>query len=273
MWKAIIFGGGNDDLELYFLDVGQGDSELVVLPGNVKLLIDGGPDSKVLDKLSDIFTPIDRYIDLVILTHPQTDHFGGLIDVLKTYKVGVFINNGREGTAKAYDNLKTAVEKNGAQHLVLKAGDAIKHNGATFKVLSPPRKNPASKELNDTSLVMLFSAGDGLKVLYAGDIGFGVEKELLAKYDLDVDVLKVGHHGSKYASGKSFLSEVSPAVSVIGVGKNSYGHPTKETLTRLASVGSQIYRTDLDGIVKLTFNGQKLRVYKSPSQKYPQAAL
>lgn len=258
---AVIADGTAKNTELYFLDIGQGDSQFVVLPGGVQILIDGGTGPRVLDKLAKVMPPYDRYIDLVILTHPQLDHFGGLIDVLKTYQVGAFIDSGREGTAKAYGDLKTTLEKNGARHVVLKEGDAIKYDGAVFKVLNPSRKNLISKELNDTALVMLFEK-DGLRVLYTGDIGFNVEKELLTKYNLSAQVLKVGHHGSKYSSGKDFLAEVRPTVSIIEVGKNTYGHPTKETLTRLANAGSQVYRTDLDGIIKLIFDGKKLMVYR-----------
>lgn len=261
VWHSILFAGGAENLELYFLDVGQGDGQLVVLPGGVQILIDGGTGPQVLSQLEKVMPPHDRYIDLVVLTHPQMDHFGGLIDVLKTYQVGAFIDNGREGTAKAYSDLRAVLEQNGARHLVLQAGDVIKYSGAEFKVLNPNKNTLVSKELNDTSLVMFFKK-EGLRVLYTGDIGFNVERELVAKYDLNADVLKVGHHGSKYASGKDFLAEVSPAVSIIGVGKNSYGHPTKETLARLANAGSQIYRTDTDSIIKLTFDGKQLKVYR-----------
>lgn len=258
---AAIADGTAKNTELYFLDIGQGDSQFVVLPGGVQILIDGGTGPRVLDQLAKVMPPYDRYIDLVILTHPQLDHFGGLIDVFKYYRVGAFIDNGREGTAKAYGDLKAALEKNGARHLVLKAGDVIKHDGAVFKILNPSRKNLASKELNDTSLVMLFEK-DGLKALYTADIGFDVEKELLAKYNLSSQVLKVGHHGSKYSTGSEFLNKVKPKVSVIEVGKNNYGHPTAEALNRLARAGGLLLRTDRDGTVKLVFDGQKLLVYQ-----------
>ena len=96
IWGLIVFEPINKNLQVYFLDVGQGDSELVILPNGPKVLIDGGPNNKVINELASVLRPTDRYIDLVILSHPQTDHFTGLIDVLKRYQIGAFIFNGRE---------------------------------------------------------------------------------------------------------------------------------------------------------------------------------
>ncbi len=101
----------------------------------------------------------------------------------------------------------------------------------------------------------------GLRALYTADIGFNKEKELLRKYDLSAQVLKVAHHGSKYATSREFLKEVNPKVSVIGVGKNNYGHPTNELLSRLRAAASKIFRTDKNGTVKILFDGEKLRIY------------
>src|SRR3989344_5226187 len=108
VWQRILVSAFcDDDLKLYFLDVGQGDSEFVVLPGGVKVLIDGGPpNGRVLGALDGILSPTERYIDLVIMSHSQLDHFGGLIDVLGRYKVGAFLWNGRDGTTEAFENLK-----------------------------------------------------------------------------------------------------------------------------------------------------------------------
>ena len=106
VWQAILFGGGAENLELWFLDVGQGDSQLVNLPGDVQILIDGGKGPKVLNELAKALRPTDRYIDLVVATHPDFDHYGGLIDVLKTYEVGAVITNGLSGKAKAFGVLQ-----------------------------------------------------------------------------------------------------------------------------------------------------------------------
>src|SRR5689334_7001064 len=112
VWSAVALQANADGLNIYFLDVGQGDSSLIVLPGGAKILIDGGPANKsVFGELEKVLSPSDRYIDLVMLTHPQLDHFGGLIDVLKRYRVGAFIYNGRDGTAQAWPYLKEIVSE------------------------------------------------------------------------------------------------------------------------------------------------------------------
>jgi len=262
VWHSIIFGGLNKNLEAYFLNVGQGDSELVILPGNVKILIDGGPNNKVIANLSQILPATDRYIDLIILSHPQADHFTGLIDVLKRYKVGAFIYNGRSGTASSWQELTEAIKKNRVPSIALVEGDKIRYQKNNLSFLSPGKKELESKELNDTVLVMLLE-NPWAKILFTGDIGFKIEKRILEKYNIKADVLKVSHHGSKYSSSEEFLKEALPKLSIIEVGKNSYGHPTKEVLNRLASVESKIFRTDKDGLVKITADRGRLLIFKS----------
>lgn len=251
VWRTIILAKSSDILEIYFFDVGQGDSELIVLPGGVKILIDGGPNKKVLDDLAKILRPTDRYIDLVINSHPHPDHFIGLIDVLKDYEVGAFIYNGRDGGIPAWEELLKTADKNKAPGLVLAAQDKIHYQDNEFDILSPDKNFFNKDDLNETSLVALLKS-QNFKALFAGDIGAGPEKYLAAKFDIDADVLKIGHHGSRFSSIEEFLKNISPKISVIEVGKNSYGHPTPEILARLASVGAQIYRTDNNGTVKIT---------------------
>ena len=235
----------------YFLDVGQGDAQLIDF-GPVEILIDGGPDARVLNQLEKILEPTDRYLDLVILTHPQLDHFGGLIDVLERYQVGKFLDNGRQGTARAYKNLPEA-------DLVLAEGDKIIYGDYELRVLNPP--SPLrEKDLNETSLVILFESPE-LKVLYTGDIGLKTEETIRKKYKITADVLKVPHHGSKNSSGAKFISQVKPTVAIIGVGKNSYGHPHPQTLNRLQQNGALIYTTLDNGLIKLLADKNKnLRV-------------
>ena len=250
VWKTIIFVKSSDNLEIYFLSVGQGDSELAILPGGIKVLIDGGPNNKILDDLALILPPTDRYIDLVINSHPHPDHFIGLINVLKNYKVGAFIYNGRDGGIPAWQELLKIIDANKVPKLVLAADDKIHYQDSEFDIISPDNNFVSKKDLNETSLVTLLK-DKTFKALFVGDIGVKLEKYLADKYDLKVNVLKVGHHGSKYSSSDNFLAEASPQITGIEVGKNSYGHPTKETLARLASIGAQVYRTDADGTIKL----------------------
>jgi competence protein ComEC len=261
IWTQIIFGGSSKNIEIYFLDVGQGDSELVVLPNNVKILIDGGPNNKVVGELSSILRPTDRYIDLVILSHPQTDHFAGLIDVLQRYKVGAFISSGRSGPAQSFKDLEKTIRENKIPTIALGEGDKINYLGSRFDVLSPSFNLLQSAKPNDWGLALKMASG-GIKALFAGDIDSKIEENLALKYDLDIDILKVSHHGSKFSSSKSFLEKATPQISVIEVGKNSYGHPTEQTLKNLASIGSQIFRTDRDGTIKLLINNEQVNVFK-----------
>jgi len=264
VWKSIILNKPNSDTELYFLDVGQGDSELVILPGGVKILIDAGPNNKIVSELESVLRSTDRYIDLLVLSHPETDHFNGFIDVLKRYQVGAFIYNGRAGAAQSWKELAKIVEENKVPVFVLGQGDKIKNQDDFFEILLPNADFLRSKELNDTSLIMKLINNDEqnqIKILFTGDIGEKNEKYLINNFDIRADILKVGHHGSKYSSGDYFLKAVNPKISAIEVGKNSYGHPTKEVLERLASVGSQIFRTDQNSIIKLAIKGNEINIF------------
>jgi len=265
VWKSIFLNKPNSDTELYFLDVGQGDSELVILPGGVKILIDAGPNNKIVSELESVLRSTDRYIDLLVLSHPETDHFNGFIDVLKRYQVGAFIYNGRAGATQSWKELAKIVEENKVPVFVLGQGDKIKNQDDFFEILSPNADFLRSKKLNDTSLVVKFVNNDKqtqIKALFTGDIGEKNEKYLINNFDIRADILKVGHHGSKYSSGDYFLKAVNPKISAIEVGKNSYGHPTKEVLERLASVGSQIFRTDQNSIIKLAIKGNEINIFK-----------
>jgi competence protein ComEC len=261
VWLSIVSRHlASSRLELYFLSVGQGDSQLIRLPGNVKILIDGGPATgEVLRELSEVLPEGDRYLDIVVMTHPQLDHFGGLIDVLKRYEVGVFIANGRDGTAKAYGDLIQALEDADIPSVLLAAGDHIRYGDAMLSVLGPTARNLTSKELNDTCIITLLDYR-GFRALYVGDIGENIERELLVS-DIRAHVLKVGHHGSRFSSSAPFLAAVRPSVAVIEVGKNSYGHPTGVALSRLAGARAEIFRTDRDGTVMVRPNAGILEAY------------
>ncbi|MBI2592814.1 MAG: hypothetical protein HYW37_01460 [Candidatus Colwellbacteria bacterium] len=132
VWYWIFNGSTPSDLNLYFLDVGQGDSELLKLPGGVKVLIDGGPGKAVLGELARALPATERYIDLVMLSHPQLDHFTGLISVMERYKIGAFIYNGREGETTAWRDLKRVLEEKKINVLILAEGDKIKYSGTEF---------------------------------------------------------------------------------------------------------------------------------------------
>ena len=258
VWREIVFSSPAENPEIYFLNVGQGDSELIVLPNNTKILIDAGPNDKIVGELSRVLSPFDRYVDLVVLSHPELDHFGGMFEVFKRYQIGAFISTGVKKDTKSFAELEKLIERNKIPEIVLAEGDKIRYRSEKLEILSPS-KELLGKSANDAAFVIKLVGSK--TALFTADIGEKVEKSLVGKYDLKSDILKVAHHGSKYSSSKEFLQAVLPKISVIEVGKNSYGHPTDRVLADLASVGSKIFRTDQNGTLKLTFDIPRINIF------------
>jgi len=252
VWHHVVTGG-QDNLDIYFLDVGQGDSQLIILPGDIKVLVDGGPDKGVLFELAEVIPRTDRYIDLVMMTHAQLDHFGGLYDVIDRYQVGAFVSPSREGESEAWNDFVRLLEEKEIPVIFVGAGDLITYKDSSFTVFSPNKEFLNNKEINESSLVLGLNS-EGAKTLFTGDIGFEAENFLVDTYDINTDILKVAHHGSRFSTRLNFLAEATPEISVIEVGKNRFGHPTEAALSRLKSIGSSIYRTDKDGTVHLEIN-------------------
>src|SRR3989344_8274628 len=146
VWKQIIFP--QNDLSLYFLNVGQGDSSLLNL-GNVQIVIDTGRDFKVLDELKKVLQSTDRYIDLIVITHPDFDHYGGTLDILKRYEVGAVITNGLNRDVKAWKSLMEYIEDENIPIIALSEGDKIKYKESELKVLHPNKFYLSKKETND----------------------------------------------------------------------------------------------------------------------------
>lgn len=247
--------------EYYFLDVGQGDSELLYFHGGVKILIDAGNnDGAVMRALEKVLPINDRYIDIAIMTHPQRDHLGGIINLLDSYEFGLLIDNGRAGTTKTYDTLQEKIKDKNVRTMSVTAGDRITYGDIVMSVLNPTTSSRQAKALNDGCIVMLVE-DRGTRSLFTCDISENIESILRSTYDINAQILKAPHHGSRFSSSNAFLAAVSPLISVIEVGRhNSYGHPTTETLTRLAATGSKILRTDEDGTIRITIEDDHLRI-------------
>ena len=256
-WGDIILGTFGKRLELYFFDVGQGDSEMIVMPGNVKLMIDGGPDNgKAVEQIDNIMPWHDRYIDLVMISHAELDHFGGLLDVLKRYKVGAFIYNGKGNNSESFKELAVIIKERNIPVIVVGEGDSIAYASSTVDIVSA---GGASR--NEGAIVAKFTGG-GASALYTGDIGEETELQLAKEKNIKADVLKIAHHGSKFSSNKRFLEAVDPKITVIEVGKNSYGHPTDIVLERIKQLGARLFRTDMNGMVRLVVEDGMIRQYK-----------
>lgn len=264
IWQQILSTGAAQTPIFHFLDVGQGDSELVVFAGGVKLLTDAGPDASVVTALEKVLPATDRYIDLALITHPQLDHFAGFAALLQHYRVGAFVINGRadDASVKQWPALLAEIRAERIPIVTLTGGDSISVGASTVSLLSPDAQDLQSGELNDTGLVELITAPP-VRALFTADIGFNVENELVQKFDLHADILKVAHHGSKSSSSDAFLRAVDPKIAVIEVGaKNHYSQPSSDTLMRLASsTTAKLYRTDKNSTVTIGLsNDQQLTI-------------
>lgn len=251
-------------LEVNFFDVGQGDAILIQTPLRHQVLIDGGPDSKIIKKLSKEMPFWDRTIDLIILTHPERDHLFGLLEVLKSYKVENILWTGIVRKIPEYDEWQKLIEKEKAKIKIAKSGQKISCQNCEWKmeILYPFEvlEGIEFENSNDTSIVLKLIFGKNC-FLFTGDITKNVEDLFSFAHKLEntkCEVLKVAHHGSKTSTSEDFLKIFSPQIAIISVGKNEYGHPHKEVLEILEKYGIKILRTDKDGDIKIISDGGKL---------------
>jgi len=242
-----------DEFEVIFFDIGQGDSALIKFGNGEKMLVDCGPDKNVLYRLGEHLPFFDRTIDYLLITHFDLDHYGGCIDILKRYKVGNVILNGQDGNNKYFYSWKDLLNEKNINQKIISGFEELNIGSSTLFFLSPDMEFNFTDK-NDNSIVFKLdtSAQD---FLFAGDMGIDLEEKLIEKYCsstcefLKADVLKVGHHGSDTSSSEEFLEFVSPDESVISVGENSFGHPSLRVLRKLERAGSEVFRTDVMGSV------------------------
>ncbi len=254
------------ELQVYFFDVGQGDSIFIEAKDGTQILIDGGPTNKILPLLGGVMPFYDHSIDAIILTHPHADHVTGLIEVLKRYNVGEVIESGvgyNTAEAKEFENLVS--EKHIKKIIIQKPVKLTFFKTAALNFLFPDRSfnGQILKNVHDSALVSELDF-EGKKILLMADAEKNLERYLIQKGVLgDVDVLKAGHHGSKTSSNDFFLKVVKPEYAVISVGaRNRYGHPHQQTLSNLEAIGAKIFRTDIDGTIVLNINNGLLTLQK-----------
>lgn len=251
-----------DNLRVIFLDIGQGDAALIQTPGGHNILVDGGPDKNIIYKL-DKYIPINnRKIDLMVLTHFGLDHLSGLVEVLKRYPVKQVAGNGlKDFTSAALEWGETVKQKNIPQQTVDAPQQIALDNKEVLMDFFWPvqsRIKGLNGDDNFASVVFKLTYGDN-SFLFTGDADKEVERILTESgYDLSAEVLKVGHHGSKYSSGLDFLQSVKPRYGVISVGENSFSHPSLRILTNLKQVAAEILRTDELGDIIFFSDGEKL---------------
>lgn len=255
IWAGV-FLVGKRELVIKFYDVGQGDCIFIRTPGNYKILIDGGPNTKVVGYL-DRDLGFDRSIDLVVLTHPQADHLTGLVEVVRQFKVKqVLTSNVANGSTAIYQLWVDALKRTKTPVSFTSAGDeAVLSDQVDLKVFWPREKEPKVSNLNQAGVVLKITYKD-FDLLLTADADQPTQP--YTTFNQKIEVLKIPHHGSKTAIKDTYLKQLAPQVSVIMVGKtNSYGHPAPELLRQLQSINTKIFRTDQNGTVEIVSDGKK----------------
>lgn len=246
-------------LTLAVLDVGQGDALFIEAPSGAQIMLDAGPARKVLGPLARVMSPFDRGIDAVIITNPDADHIGGLMDVLAHYQVGAILEPGTYNSSKTFKNLKAEIQNKKIPNLLAKAGMRLNMgDGAIIDILFPDR-DVSGWSTNDGSVVARLTYG-ATSVMLTGDSTSKTEKIILenhSKAQIESDILKVGHHGSRSSTSENFLKTVSPEHAFISTGHgNSYGHPHLDVLQALKDRGVEVMRTDILGTLVLKSDGK-----------------
>lgn len=244
-------------LTVRFLDVGQGDAIHVMTPDGHELLIDGGPSAAVLREFSSGRSFFDTYVDVVIATHPDTDHVAGLVDVLKRYEVGMIVETAVEHDAVAAVAFDDTADTYGVRRVIAQAGQTIQLGASTTVRILSPYGDTSNWENNAASVVVQIVYGD-IEFMLTGDASSGIEEYLVGVHGelLESEVLKLGHHGSKTSSSELFLERVQPAYAVVSAGiDNRYGHPHPEVLARVENVDSKIVSTAALGTIVFETDG------------------
>lgn len=260
-----LFSRGATDglLHVYSLNIGQGDAEFIQAPNGNQILIDGGPDGTILQRLGQVMPLNDRSIDMIVLSHPHADHVNGLIEVLKNYQVDTIIENDIPYDSPEHDmwnRLKTR-----AHVLQARTGQVFDlGGGATLNVLYPYQSGTHEnhvKNPHDFMVVTRLDYGDE-SVMLTGDMEAKLEDRLIRNdTDLSAQFLKIGHHGSKTSTTNGLLDAVQPILAFMSLGaRNRYGHPHATVIDRLEKHGIRYYRTDRDGSSDLQLDGRRYKV-------------
>ena len=247
----------NSSFWVEFVDVGQGDCAIIQCDGHY-MMIDGGPSKASSTVYSILKNKNITNIDLMIATHPDEDHIGGLSGALNYAKVGTVLSPVTTHDSKTFKSFTKYIRKQDKVITVPKAGDTYTIGSANVSILAPLYNSP---DTNDNSIVAKVSYA-GHSFIFMGDAEEIEENSIVNEYiKIECDVLKVGHHGSNSSTSKSLLKAVKPKYAVISVGKNNdYGHPTQEILNKLTDAGCLIYRTDLQGDITFTIEKNNLKV-------------
>ena len=287
IWLSVF--STSENLKIVSCNVGQGDSTLIIHK-SVEILIDGGPDNSVIDCLSKYIPFWDRTIEVVILTHPQSDHYTGLIAVMDRYKVGKILANSLNSGSQTYEMLKNRVLTRGVDVVNPTAGMFVRSGLIYLDILHPSKeflaKNSSPNNLfispfdnssgvlgasdssldpNEFSIITLLTFGS-FRFLFTGDAGSELLDSLattLSENGINsINYIKIPHHGSKYSVSENIYDLMTTGIAVISVGKNSYGHPHGEVIKLLSDKAIKILRTDTDGDIVMETDGKRMWMEK-----------
>ncbi|HVW71926.1 MAG TPA: MBL fold metallo-hydrolase [Candidatus Paceibacterota bacterium] len=251
-------------LQVSVLDIGQGDSILVEGPTGITMLVDGGRSGQTdLAQVGKELGLFDRYINLVVETHPDADHIGGLPAIFNRYQVGAFMEPGiPDDTSDAAALAAAASAELGVDHLIARRGMRIDLGGGAYADVLYPDRDPSKMDTNNGSITMHVVYGN-TSFMLTGDLPSPVEDWLVqldgTDGELPTDVLKAGHHGSKYSTDDAWLAALHPSMAAISAGVNNpYGHPAPETLDRIKNEGATIYSTLGKGTIHFVSDGANI---------------
>ena len=267
----------DSNLHIIACDVGQGDAILITFK-TTQILTDGGlANGKVINCLTKYMPFWDKEIEIVVNTHPQLDHYGGLIEIFKKYKVDTFIANALNSSALEYQVLTREVGGQGTKVVSPHSGMVVRLGLLSYDIFWPTTEFisfesgqeltnklntfNSKRDPNDFSIQAVVSFGD-FSALLTGDMGKALANGVIPNLPIKtIDYIKIPHHGSKYGITQNYLDMIDPGVAVISVGKkNSYGHPTSEILNLLKDRGIKTYRTDQDGDIEVVTDGKSFWV-------------
>lgn len=244
-------------LNLIFINVGQGDAILIKSPSGKNILIDGGPDSDLTEKISKFIAYRNNKIDLIIITHPHRDHYYGLISVIKKYKTKKIIYSGVDVNLADYKYMKKIISDNSLELIGPKTGEKYEiDENVFFQIIYMP-KTKTLENLNDASVSIKLTYKN-FDAIFNGDASCEIENIILRdNTNLKSEIFKASHHASKYSNCDNLLSAIKPELTVIQSGvDNKFGHPHQEAINRILKSGSKILRNDELGDIIIKSDGQ-----------------
>lgn len=250
-----------DCLQVSFLNIGQGDAIFIRTPDNFEMLVDGGRDATVLRELSKQMSFFNRDLDLVVATHPDADHIGGLVEVLKRYEVKNVLLTETINDTPAYKMFEEELNSEGASAIYADVGQRFMVGASTTITIYSPRGDETNWETNSASIIMKVTY-DETDILLTGDAPVGIEDYLVGAYgaDLEAEILKLGHHGSKTSTSELFLDTVQPEYAVVSAGvDNRYGHPHQDVMQRVFARSIPTFHTGVDGTVTFVSDGVEIK--------------